>query len=319
MERHRANREHNDRSLGARVLGCGLALLSAGLHPGCGGGSDIVESDWPTPGLVSEQAVASTFGPRRQGSNDVYDFHRGLDILTPFGSPVRAIAPGLVDVAGDDPDYDEDTVRVMHCRDADPPADLEACQDSFFAHYSHLSDIHVRTGQTIAAGSRIGSSGEGSSGIAHLHFEMRAGDGNKADAEHPLRYLPYEDSGPPSVTIDAVDFTDPNAISVSVSVTTPGHELDVVRVEVELVRLDDGSLLSSQNFDYEGWNRLYGELLDDPTIEDVVVDPENFNAETAAYVVHFEFHGLSSALPRDEVRVVARVTDVRGQSAEVAD
>jgi murein DD-endopeptidase MepM/ murein hydrolase activator NlpD len=292
-----------------------LALLLAGPHMGC----DSISADWPTPGLASQQTLAATFGPRRQGSGDRYDFHRGADILVPKGSPVRSIAPGVVDVAGDDPDYDANTVRVMHCRDEPPPTNIENCQASFFTHYSHLSEIHVRTGQSLSVGSRIGSSGMGSSGIEHLHFELRMDEGHKADAEHPLRFLPYEDSGPPSVTIDAVDFSDPTAISVSVSAASLASELDLVRVEVELVRLDDGSLLSSQNYDYEEWNRLYADLLDDPTIENVIVDPENFNGQDPSYAVHFQFHGLSTQLARDQVRVVARATDVSGNSAEVTD
>lgn len=293
-----------------------LALSAAGAHLGCGG--DPAPSDWPTPG-AAQATLSATFGPRRQGSNDLYDFHRGLDILVPFGSPVSAIAPGLVDAAGDDPNFDPNTVRVLHCLDPDPPASITSCREPMYTMYSHLSDIRVKTGQSLPFGARIGSSGRGDSGLEHLHFETRLGDGSKANAVHPLRFLPYPDSGPPSVAIDAVDFTDPGTVSVSVTASAPAGELDIVRVEVELIGLADGVVLSSQGYDYEGWNQLYAELLDDPTIANVTVDPDNFNGRDPSYSVRFDFHGMTSPLPRAEVRVVARVTDLLDQSSDAAE
>ena len=69
--------------------------------------------------------LASPFGPRPLASeNDRYDFHRGIDIATDEGTPVFAIADGVVKIAGDHSSYSDPLVQIRHYRPG-----YSACQD----------------------------------------------------------------------------------------------------------------------------------------------------------------------------------------------
>ena len=65
----------------------------------------------------TDEPFSSTLGPRPLYSeNNRYDFHRGLDIATPIGTPFFAVASGVVLIAGDDPSYSDPLVSVRHYR-----------------------------------------------------------------------------------------------------------------------------------------------------------------------------------------------------------
>lgn len=303
-------------------------LLSASLALAIGTsacGEDIV---WPAPErLDSVNLITSSFGPRQRGSaeNPRYDFHRGLDLPAVFGSPVRAMLAGTVRIAGDDEDYSEDTIQLVHCRDEEPPADLledpEDCNSLYYTHYGHLSEILVTSGSRVEQGEVIGRVGAGSSGYETLHFEIRAGDRHKENAIHPLLMLSYENEGPPALTIDEVDASDPDAIEVAVTVTVPASQPDVNRVEVELYDLDSGEVLSQQYYDYMGWNEVYSENdMDTALFNGVLIEPEEFDRTSSEDIIHFRFLELSSSLSPDQYGdqygVVARVFDIDGECAQ---
>jgi len=86
--------------------------------PLCGRITENPPAGWQdTDGCPSERfgnsdhtdlPLRSVFGPRPLVSeNERYDFHRGLDIPTPIGTPVFAIADGVVRIAGDNPSYSD--------------------------------------------------------------------------------------------------------------------------------------------------------------------------------------------------------------------
>lgn len=103
-----------------------------------------------------------------------YDFHRGLDIPTPTGTPVFAIADGKVYKAGTDVvGYDEPMVMLRHFRsgyEGDKCGESGGCLHSV---YLHLSSVIAQAGTNISQGDLIGYTGASASNFEHLHFEIR--------------------------------------------------------------------------------------------------------------------------------------------------
>jgi murein DD-endopeptidase MepM/ murein hydrolase activator NlpD len=99
--------------------------------------------------------IGDRFGPR--GNR----FHTGLDYPAGAGTPVTAAGRGQVVSAGWDGGGYGNLVVVEHPR-------------GVRSWYAHLARIDVRDGQSVVAGTRLGS--VGATGVAtgpHLHFELR--------------------------------------------------------------------------------------------------------------------------------------------------
>ena len=65
----------------------------------------------------SDEPLSSTFGPRPLFSDNLrYDFHRGVDIATPIGTPFFAISDGTVVIAGNSPNYSDPLARFPATR-----------------------------------------------------------------------------------------------------------------------------------------------------------------------------------------------------------
>jgi murein DD-endopeptidase MepM/ murein hydrolase activator NlpD len=123
---------------------------------------------WPVAGPLT-----SPFGERDQvmGGGGT-QFHAGLDLSTPAGTPVQAAQAGVVVFAGDHGAYGK-AVKLEHAH-------------GFATLYAHHSQVLVYVGQSVKAGQVIGLSGSsGRSTGPHLHFEVHK-DGWPVD---PLPYL----------------------------------------------------------------------------------------------------------------------------------
>lgn len=185
----------------------------------------------------SDAPLSASFGPRPLDSgDDRYDFHRGLDIATPIGTPVFAIADGLVQIAGVDSGYTDPVIKLRHFRPGQTSCSNVGC---YYTLYLHVSDWVVPVGTTVSKGQLIGHTGASSaSNFAHLHFEVRdapANDPNSSwsrDAIHPLRVLPYAVANNTSVLFDAVDTSDANATRAQLTVTSNRFDLATVEVQV---------------------------------------------------------------------------------------
>lgn len=117
---------------------------------------------WPVAGTVS-----SGFGGRRGGR------HKGLDILAPEGTPVRAARQGLVIYCGDGLRGYGNAVVIDH-------------GEGVTTLYGHLREFRVESGDAVPAAAVIGTVGRSGNATApHLHFELRVED----EAVDPLRYL----------------------------------------------------------------------------------------------------------------------------------
>lgn len=185
----------------------------------------------------SDQPLSSTYGPRPLYSGDNrYDFHRGVDIAAPLGTPVFAIADGLVQIAGDDPGYTDPLIKLRHFRPGQASCASVGC---YYSLYLHVSDWVVPVGTTVTKGQLLGHTGASSaSNFAHLHFEVRdapASDTASAwsrDAVHPLRVLPYSVANNSSVVFGAVDTGNANATVAQVTVSSNRYDLQSVEMRV---------------------------------------------------------------------------------------
>ena len=111
---------------------------------------------WPARGYIS-----SGFGVRRSPFGRGGDFHNGVDIKVPTGSPVCAAGAGRVTEAGTMTGYG---LRIVVSHDYG----LETV-------YAHLQKIEVKPGEEVKRGQRIGLSGNsGRTTGSHLHYEVRA-------------------------------------------------------------------------------------------------------------------------------------------------
>ena len=122
---------------------------------------------WPVHGRLT-----SFFGPRRLGMG-TSNFHSGLDIAAPTGTPVVAARAGTVTFAGWSNRGFGNLVKIRHAGGAE-------------TWYAHFNRILVTVGQQVRQGEVVGRIG--STGIStgpHLHFEVHEG-GRPHD---PLRFL----------------------------------------------------------------------------------------------------------------------------------
>ncbi|MBS1677288.1 MAG: peptidoglycan DD-metalloendopeptidase family protein [Actinobacteria bacterium] len=123
---------------------------------------------WPVDG-----PIASSFGPRTiEGS---YEYHPGIDIAVPEGTPIRAALTGSV--AFTEPEASSGGYGNFTC--IDHGGGLSTC-------YAHQSAFAVSAGDAVQQGEVIGYSGcTGYCLGPHVHFEVRI-NGEVVD---PLGYL----------------------------------------------------------------------------------------------------------------------------------
>jgi hypothetical protein len=174
-----------------------------------------LQTRWPLSNSTTPDEMRSPFGPRIQ-SGVGYDFHRAIDLPAAEGTPIVAIMPGVIRIAGDHPSYSQPLVQVRH----------EYNGTTFYAQYQHLSAVHVVEDQVVEAGEVLGETGVSSSGFAHLHFAIREEWVNKQDASHPLTYLPYADQGPPSLKASW------QGDQLQVNVSVGNQELDFIELDI---------------------------------------------------------------------------------------
>jgi murein DD-endopeptidase MepM/ murein hydrolase activator NlpD len=149
--------------IAAQLAGTGGAPLPAG--PIRNGSGQFI---WPVDG-----PVVSGFGPRT--INGHYEFHPGIDIAVPSGTPIRAAAAGTV--AFTEPESSSGGYGNYTC--IDHGGGLSTC-------YAHQESFAVSAGQHVSQGQVIGYSDcTGYCLGPHVHFEVRV-NGSVTD---PMGYL----------------------------------------------------------------------------------------------------------------------------------
>jgi murein DD-endopeptidase MepM/ murein hydrolase activator NlpD len=136
--------------------------------------SNINNSDGNAPNIMPfPGTISSPFGwrlsPFRAG---VREFHYGIDIAVPEGTPVQATKAGIVSFVGYDSGYGN-RVEISH-------------GDGWLTLYGHNSRIMVKVGQPVAKGDIIALAGNtGASTGPHIHYEVR----KNGVPINPLNYI----------------------------------------------------------------------------------------------------------------------------------
>ncbi|MGH3426791.1 MAG: M23 family metallopeptidase [Terriglobales bacterium] len=112
--------------------------------------------DWVRP---ADGYISSTFGFRFGGS----EFHKGLDIAGPTGSPIRAAAAGKIIISSVHNGYGN-LVAIDH-------------GNGVTTYYGHNSKLIAHVGEEVQPGDIIALRGStGDSTGPHCHFEVRIKD-----------------------------------------------------------------------------------------------------------------------------------------------
>jgi murein DD-endopeptidase MepM/ murein hydrolase activator NlpD len=130
--------------------------------------AEKAEAERPRYVLPAEGSFTSPFGPRWGVQ------HYGIDIAGRFGSPIRAVADGVVIEAGPASGFGL-WVRVQH-------------SDGTISVYGHMDSITIKEGASVKAGQQIARMGNrGQSTGTHLHLEIWDSSGRKIDPRAWLR------------------------------------------------------------------------------------------------------------------------------------
>ncbi|MGE5407678.1 MAG: murein hydrolase activator EnvC family protein [Syntrophothermus sp.] len=149
--------------IAAQLAETGATPLPAGpIQEGSGG------MIWPVDG-----PIVSGFGPRSIGGS--YEYHPGVDIAVPEGTPIRAAAAGTV--ALQQSEAESGGYGNYTC--IDHGGGLSTC-------YAHQSSFAVSLGDSVSQGEVIGYTGcTGYCLGPHLHFEVRV----YGQVTDPMGYL----------------------------------------------------------------------------------------------------------------------------------
>ena len=153
--------------------------------------------------------------------------NKGWDFGVPIGTPVSAVASGVVIAAGPSSDGWGISVKIQDA-------------EGYIHNYGHLSGVNVNVGDQIAPGTIVGASGN--SGIStgeHLSYDVLMPDGNTA--VDPTRWL--EGEGMAASTGGGAISGDPNTRVVPVG---GGYQAiqeleDGVWVTVKYIPIGDAS------------------------------------------------------------------------------
>ncbi|MEU4893123.1 transglycosylase family protein [Streptomyces sp. NPDC044780] len=125
--------------------------------------------------IAPVSGVSPSTAYRAAGSSWSSGYHTGVDFPVSIGTSVKAVSTGQVVSAGWADAYGYQVV-IRH-------------PDGKYSQYAHLSQLSVRTGQSVNVGQQVGRSGAtGNVTGPHLHFEIRTGPGYGSDI-NPLTYL----------------------------------------------------------------------------------------------------------------------------------
>lgn len=139
-----------------------------------------------SPVDISKINTGYPFGAPKTGGRS--GTHKGTDFSVPTGTPVTAVADGIVIKAGSNGSAYGNSVLV----------DMG---NGYYYQYNHLSDWGVKAGDTVKAGDIIcksGNTGSNNTG-AHLEIEVYQGSPDYGNQIDPVAYFGWGDAEPGTV------------------------------------------------------------------------------------------------------------------------
>jgi murein DD-endopeptidase MepM/ murein hydrolase activator NlpD len=118
-----------------------------------------IESSLRPTGMPVNGYISSFFGGRPDPFSGHSARHTGIDIAAPKGTPVTAVAEGMVTFAGQRNGYG-DVIEIDH-------------GNGYMTRYAHNSKLVATVGQRVHVGDVIAQAGStGRSTGSHVHFEV---------------------------------------------------------------------------------------------------------------------------------------------------
>ena len=131
-----------------------------------------IESSLKPTGMPAQGYISSYFGGRPDPFDGHAARHTGIDIAVPKGTPVHAVAAGMVTFAGVRNGYGK-VVEIDH-------------GNGYMTRYAHNSKLLAHPGQRVRVGQVISDAGStGRSTGSHVHFEVWRG----GRVVNPLAYV----------------------------------------------------------------------------------------------------------------------------------
>ena len=274
---------------------------------------------WPLSRASQPLApIVSTFGPRMsQHVDGDYSFHRGIDIPAEKGTPVYAIAGGVVRLAGLYEYYQTPVVQLRHYKTRSGSCDDGGC---FYSNYMHLSEVYVKEGKTVRQGELLGYTGANPEGLAHLHLEIRDEGVYQRNCIHPLTVLPYINRWAPKIQCDTLAADEQGKGTLNVTVQTPRNECDLRSVSVMIS--SSARNKTTVSYDMVQWN-LTQSPNEDPNrflqfqdVNNVIAQPKPI-VDQEDYELHLIFYNLPNVKVEGTYQVKVEATDARGKSSSV--
>lgn len=144
----------------------GAVRAFEGAHP------DQVRATPTSCPLKGEFVLVGSFGKRRSPFTREFEFHPGVDLSAPVGTPIHATADGVVVFAGQ--------VPIHRSREWWRYGNLVIVEngDGFFTIFGHDDRVEVRPGQQVKRGDLLATVGNTGWGVTspHVHYEIRRKD-----------------------------------------------------------------------------------------------------------------------------------------------
>ena len=123
--------------------------------------------------MIKGYRLTSGFGFRRDPFKNVLAMHTGVDLMAPYGTPIKAAAAGAV-------------IRAEHADAYGRVVDIRH-DNGITTRYAHMSAIDVEVGERVGVHQVVGRVGtSGRSTGPHLHYETRV-NGKPIDPYQFLR------------------------------------------------------------------------------------------------------------------------------------